>query len=297
MTRNNDQQSLLLSAEHIETLLTSTTAASLQIEVQPCVTSTNTLLKEAAREGAPHGKVLIALEQTAGKGRLGRSFYSPSRTGLYISLLLRPQLPPEKATLLTTVAAVAVARAMEEVTGESVGIKWVNDVYRNGRKLCGILTEASVSTVATASADPALDFAIVGIGINLITPPGGFPEAIRDIAGALYETETDCPADLRPRLTAALLNHFMEYYKKLPETTFLEEYRKRSFLLGQDIYVLGALDATGGHLENARLAHAEAIDDELRLVVTYPDGTREVLSSGEVSVRIYENTNQKNRFV
>lgn len=254
-------------------------ASGLRFDIRPVVTSTNTLLKEEARAGEPSGKVMIALEQTAGKGRLGRSFHSPQGSGLYLSLLLRPNLPPEQATRLTTVAAVAVSQAIEELTGQPVDIKWVNDVYRNGRKLCGILTEAGTK------GDGTLDFAVVGIGVNLTEPEGGFPENIRQIAGALYENESDMPAGLHARLTASILNHFMYYYEQLPDTAYLEEYRSRSYLMGQDIYVIEALTSEGKPVSEPRLAKALAIDDDLRLVVEYPDGHREALSTGEVSVR------------
>lgn len=266
------------TANNIHPLLTGT-AAGLRLDIRPLVTSTNTLLKEEARAGESAGKVLIALEQTAGKGRLGRSFYSPKSSGLYISLLLRPDLTPDRATLLTTAAAVAVAQAIEEITDEPVDIKWVNDVYRNGRKLCGILTEAGLTP------DGRLDFAVVGIGINLTEPEGGFPENIKSIAGALYRSPDDCPPCIHARLAAAILNHFMVYYEQLPATAFLPEYRKRSFLLGQDIYVIEALTPEGQPISEPRLARALAIDEELRLVVTYPDGSQEALATGEVSVR------------
>ena len=261
-------------------------AAGLPLDIRPVVTSTNTLLKEEARSSEASCKVMIALEQTAGKGRLGRSFHSPQGSGLYLSILLRPDLPPDQATRLTTVAAVAVAQAMEELTGEPVDLKWVNDVYRRGRKLCGILTEAGLTP------DGRLDFAVVGIGINLTEPEGGFPESIRHIAGALYAQEADMPAALHARLAASILNHFMYYYDQLPATSYLEEYRKRSYLLGQDIYVIEALTTDGTPLSEPKSARALAIDDDLRLVVEYPDGRREALSTGEVSVRAAETYEQ-----
>ncbi len=278
-------------------------AARLQVEIRPEVTSTNTVLKEEARLGAPDGKVLIALRQSAGKGRMGRSFYSPQDTGLYMSLLLRPKLTLAHSTLLTTVAAVAVAQAVDDVLGiappkpepksESFGtdspqmehsgqaaIKWVNDVYFHGKKICGILTEAAADFESGT-----LEYAVVGIGINLTDPTDGFPEEIRHVAGSLYGRQP-APKGIRPALAAAVLNYFMRYYERLPETAFLTEYRRRSFLLGQDIYVLGGLLPDGSHQSAPRLAHADRIDEQLRLVVTYQDGTTEALSSGEVSTRL-----------
>jgi len=190
-------------------------AARLQVEIRPEVTSTNTVLKEEARLGAPDGKVLIALRQSAGKGRMGRSFYSPQDTGLYMSLLLRPKLTLAHSTLLTTVAAVAVAQAVDDVLGiappkpdpkpESFGadspqmehsdqaaIKWVNDVYFHGKKICGILTEAAADFESGT-----LEYAVVGIGINLTDPANGFPEEIRHVAGSLYGRQP-APKGIRP---------------------------------------------------------------------------------------------------
>ena len=116
----------------------------LQLHVFPVVDSTNILLRRKAKEGVPEGCVVIAGEQTKGKGRLGRSFYSPSDTGVYLSLLLRPEnILPEQAVHITTIAAVAACEAIERVSGRKAGIKWVNDIYMDGKKVSGILTEAS----------------------------------------------------------------------------------------------------------------------------------------------------------
>ena len=148
------------------------------LQVQTEVTSTNTLLKAQAEQGAPEGTVLIAESQTAGKGRLGRHFTSPPGTGIYFSLLLRPHCTAEKSLFITTTAAVAVCEAIEQVTGLNPQIKWVNDVYLNEKKVCGILTEASVDFE-----NGGLNWAVLGIGINIAVPEEGFPEEIRSIAG------------------------------------------------------------------------------------------------------------------
>ena len=149
------------------------------LQVQTEVTSTNTLLKAQAEQGAPEGTVLIAESQTAGKGRLGRHFTSPPGTGIYFSLLLRPHCTAEKSLFITTTAAVAVCEAIEQVTGLNPQIKWVNDIYLNEKKVCGILTEASVDFE-----NGGLNWAVLGIGINIAVPKEGFPEEIRSIAGA-----------------------------------------------------------------------------------------------------------------
>ena len=145
----------------------------LDISVFSSVTSTNTILKEMAEQGAKEGTVIIAEEQTAGRGRTGKQFYSPKGTGIYISILLRPDIPAEESLFLTTSAAVATARAIEDVSDKRALIKWVNDIYLEDKKACGILTEGAFN-VETGK----LDYAIVGIGINVCIPDGGFPDNI-----------------------------------------------------------------------------------------------------------------------
>ncbi len=138
------------------------------IDVRESVTSTNTVLKELAEHGGREGMVVIAQRQTMGKGRLGRSFYSPQGGGLYMSVLLRPRFSAEEALSITTAAAVAVARAIDDVTGERAMIKWVNDVYFHGRKVCGILTEASVDFE-----NSGLHYAV--LGSRRAASPGRWP--------------------------------------------------------------------------------------------------------------------------
>ena len=178
------------------------------LQVQTEVTSTNTLLKAQAEQGAPEGTVLIAESQTAGKGRLGRHFTSPPGTGIYFSLLLRPHCTAEKSLFITTTAAVAVCEAIEQVTGLNPQIKWVNDVYLNEKKVCGILTEASVDFE-----NGGLNWAVLGIGINIAVPEEGFPEEIRSIAGAIFDGP--CPVEMRSRISAAVISRFFALYKNL----------------------------------------------------------------------------------
>jgi BirA family biotin operon repressor/biotin-[acetyl-CoA-carboxylase] ligase len=137
--------------------------------------------------------------QSAGRGRLGRSFYSPGDTGLYMSILLRPALQPENAVLITCAAAVAVSNAIREVCGEEVQIKWVNDLFLHQKKVCGILTEASFSAQTNG-----LDYAVCGIGVNVYPPENGFPEELASIAGAVCSAPEE---GLRDRLAAAILRH------------------------------------------------------------------------------------------
>jgi BirA family transcriptional regulator, biotin operon repressor / biotin---[acetyl-CoA-carboxylase] ligase len=244
-------------------------AAGFNLEVRQTVTSTNTLAKEMAAQSAPEGTVLIALEQTEGRGRMGRTFYSPASSGIYFSIILRPILKLEDSLLITTAAAVAVSKAMEEVIGVAPGIKWVNDIYLGDKKVCGILTEASLNFESGS-----LEYAIVGIGINTWTKD--FPEELRPVAGALLnEKPSDSP--ITSLLVAEILNQLAQCMNTLTDRKYLEEYRRRSFLIGKDILVLKGKDT-----QNAK---AIDIDDKARLVVEYEDGSVEALNSGEVSVR------------
>lgn len=244
-------------------------ALPLRVEVTDSVPSTNTVLKERAAAGAAEGAVLVAREQTAGKGRQGRPFYSAPGTGCYFSLLLRPQYTLEDAAMITTAAATAAAEAIEAVSGKAAEIKWVNDVFVAGKKVCGILTEASVDMEGGG-----LEYAVLGVGINLREPAGGFPEEIRGIAGALNVTD----ADGATRLIGDCLSRFWAYYTRLPQRLYLDGYRARSMVLGRDVTVLSGA--------GERTARALAIDDACGLRVRYEDGMEETLYSGEVRVKM-----------
>ncbi|WP_339256804.1 biotin--[acetyl-CoA-carboxylase] ligase [Paenibacillus sp. FSL P2-0136] len=243
---------------------------TLRLEVFKSVASTNELVKALASGGEAEGKVILSEEQTAGRGRKGRPFFSPAGTGIYMSILLRPRLSAADATLLTTSAAVAVALAIESVSGLSTQIKWVNDVFMNGKKVCGILTEASLSLE-----NEWLDYAVLGIGINVALPAAGFPAGLSEIATSIYQAGNP-EGDLRNRLTAEVLNRFMGYYEQLKERLFLPEYRQRMMSLGETVMVVKE------HQEQA--ATAVDIDNDCRLKVRYPNGGEEYLSSGEVRI-------------
>jgi len=240
------------------------------IEVYRTVTSTNSILRQKAEVGAGEGTVVVASEQTAGRGRLGRSFFSPADTGLYISVLLRPALPAERSTLITTAAAVAVCDAIEAVSNARPGIKWVNDVFIDGRKVCGILTEASFHMESGR-----LEYAVLGVGINVYEPENGFPDDIRDIAGSLFPKRIP---DARNRLAAEFLRRFMGIYENLDTAAFVDEYRRHSLAIGRQVTVISA--------RGSRPAEAIDVDEECRLIVRYRDGQTDVLSSGEISIKL-----------
>jgi len=259
----------ILSAESITPYLRGE-ASNFNLEVRQSVTSTNIIAKELATQGAKAGTVIIAREQTAGRGRMGRSFYSPTDSGIYLSIILRPVINLEDSLLITTAVAVAVAKAIETTAQVKADIKWVNDIYVSDKKVCGILTEAAMNFE-----NGSLEYAVVGIGINIETKD--FPSEIKDIAGSIF---TDKPKNnpVSSILTAAVLSNIAECMNSLTDKKYIEEYRSRSFLIGKDIYVIKGSKTTP--------AKAIAIDEKARLIVEYEDNTQETLNSGEVSIRI-----------
>ncbi len=229
------------------------------IEQYDTVTSTNDLLKEKARAGAPAGTVIVAARQTAGRGRMGRSFLSEDG-GLYMSVLLRPEGAAVDALQITAHAAVAVALAVEKHTGKPAAIKWVNDIYQGGKKVCGILAEGQASA-------GGMDFVVLGIGVNLKEPDGGFPKELRDIAGALA-TEVDKEAFL------------CDILANLAKEPVYAEYAKRDMLFGKTVTVY-----RGGEAVCHAVANGITADFGLRICT---ERGEEVLRTGEVTVRIQE---------
>lgn len=245
--------------------------SDIAIDIIPTLNSTNEKVREKAIAGASEGYTVIALKQTNGKGRCGRSFYSPSDTGLYMSLLLRPyQYAVHQAAQLTTIAAIAACEAIEKVSGETAEIKWVNDVYVEGKKVSGILTEASI-----ALENGFLEYAILGIGINVSPPKDGFPHNLNNVAGTVFHKPQ---SDGKNKLAAGFLNSFMTYYSTAQSQNLVGNYRKRSFVIGRKIQVVS--------VDGCKLATALGIDDNYCLVVEYEDGKIEHLFSGEISVKV-----------
>lgn len=243
-----------------------------RLEYYETLPSTNTALKEKALNGEKEGLVIIAGNQTAGRGRFNRKFYSPSVSGIYMSILLRPKTSGFDTTLLTTAAAVSVAKSAENLSGKKTQIKWVNDVLIEGKKICGILTEGAINP---KTATP--DYIVLGIGVNAFTPENGFDKEIENIATSVFSTPDP---DLKARLTAEIINTFFDIYKDLESKNFLDEYKSRSAVIGKEINVI----------KNSTVVSAKAldIDDKCRLLVEYGDKTREFLQSGEISIKIKE---------
>lgn len=235
-----------------------------ELEVLPVTSSTNDVAKVRAAGGATDFAV-IADRQTAGKGRLRRAFFSPGKAGVYLSAVIRPELSVGDCGLITAYAAVATARAIEELSGADVKIKWVNDLYIDGRKICGILTEGSVGMEGGS-----LDYAVVGIGVNALAVE--FPAELESVATSV-EAETGKAVD-RCELAARILDNLASLESNVRSRSFMDEYRRRSCVTGRTVTVNGEYDAT-----------AVGIDDDCALLLDVGGETIK-FSAGEVSLKL-----------
>ncbi len=235
------------------------------------IDSTNTKAKELGAKGAPHGTVLIADQQTGGRGRLGRSFHSPPGSGIYLSVILRPQCHASELMHLTCATGTAMCDAVEAACGIRPGIKWTNDLVLEKKKLGGILTELSLNSTGN------VNFAVVGIGINCTQQPSDFPEDIRAIATSL-KMAAAIPID-RSRVIGAMLVSLEKMSQILftQKAQIMAQYRSDCITVGQEISVIAG--------ENVRYGTALSVDEEGALVVQFSDGHTEAVSSGEVSIR------------
>jgi BirA family biotin operon repressor/biotin-[acetyl-CoA-carboxylase] ligase len=261
-----------LNAQHIRSLLPDGITLGGKLHCLDRVGSTNVFLKELAEEGAPHGTVVMANEQTTGKGSKGRRFESAADAGLYFSLLLRPNCDLADTVALTPWTAVAVAGAISACCGARPDIKWVNDLLLNGRKLCGILTELSIKP------DGALDYAIIGIGINLTQTRADFA------ALELGEIATSLAAEgfagvSRNALAAALITALDRMAAQFPreKESWLERYRSGCISTGRAVRVIRG--------DQSRAAQSLTVEDDFSLRVRYEDGTEESVNAGDVSIR------------
>ncbi len=235
--------------------------------------STNDEMKNLAKENAKEGTVVITDHQLEGRGRLGKQFFSPKGCGVYFSLLLRPSFSAEHAVFITVAAAVAVRRAVKKLFGTQTQIKWVNDLYFCGKKFCGILTEAAVSKDSNK-----LDYAILGIGLNLTTPENGYPEEFAFKTTNISSFVPQYRTDTTDLLVAEILKNFYDLYLNLEEKAYLKEYKDASCVIGKKIEIL-----TGAH---TGYAFAEDIDENANLIVRTKDGRCISLSSGDVSIHL-----------
>ena len=242
-----------------------------KIQFFDTITSTNDVLKQLALQGAPEGTTLVADCQTGGRGRMGRTFLSPSGVGIYLSVLLRPPCKPTELMHLTCASATAACSAIEQTSGFRPGVKWTNDIVYNKRKLAGILTELGLNQDGTTA------YAIIGIGFNCNQQLRDFPPAIQDVAGSLKMVtgkETD-----RALLAAKMIEALYQMNRELlsDRAGILARYRQDCITLGQEISLVRG--------DEIRHGKALDVDENGALVVRYEDGTIEAVNSGEVSVR------------
>ncbi len=241
----------------------------LNIDIFDKLDSTNNYLKKLSSQGEIEDTLVIAHSQTSGRGRMGRTFYSPDGTGIYFSLLLHPNFSAEKSLFLTVMAALSVAETVMKYNSNDVKIKWVNDIYIDGKKVCGILTEGAVNN------NKKLDYAVVGIGINVLAPENGFPDDIKDIATAIFPGNTE--EYIREKIVADVVNRFLSMYNG-NDKDYIKRYKEYSYLTGKEINIISG--------DNTRPATVIDITDDCHLLVKNENDEIEEISSGDVSVRI-----------
>lgn len=235
-----------------------------EITVFQCTDSTSTQAKKALSDGLASNAVFASVEQTNGRGRFGKSFYSPKSTGLYFSIVLHPNAPLQDSVAITAAAAVAVCEVIESATKKHPQIKWVNDIFISDKKVCGILTEA-ISDFESGRVQSV----VVGIGINLTTE--SFPEELRDIAASVGESLD------KNRFIAETFNRLKAYCENIENKQFMQKYRDRSYVLGKCI--------TFNRNGRDYVATAKAILDDGALLVVTDDNEEILLQSGEISIK------------
>ncbi len=260
----------LLHADDLMARLGETRVIGRQIQVFDKTTSTNDVIERLARDGVPEGAVVFAESQTQGRGRLGRTWLSPGRKGLWFSVLLRPKLRPQAATQLTVVSATALRRAIQEQTGLEAAIKWPNDILIRGRKVAGILTELNAEL-------DRVKYLILGIGVDVSLTAGDFPAELRRVATSL-EAEAGRPID-RADLATAILRELDHDYARLGQGRFAavaEEWAAHCGTLGQ-----GVIIRTG---ERQIRGRAESLDETGALLLRTEHGHLERIIGGDVSL-------------
>lgn len=244
-------------------------------KIYKTVESTNIIARDMAINGAESGTVVLAEEQTNGYGRNGKSFFSPYGTGIYMSIILN--LKKEKklfnSSFITTAAAMAVSKSIEEVSNENTQIKWVNDVFINEKKVCGILTEGAFSFE-----DGRLDYAVIGIGVNVNFPKNGFPKELDNIAASinLKNDTINTQSDMRNILIAKILENLYDYY--FNDVVFYEEYKKRSFLIGKNVSI--------NINDKEHIVRVLDIDETFALIIEFQNGKIDRLISGSVNYKL-----------
>ena len=231
-------------------------------------TSSNDYCKNLAKS-TNEDTLVIALSQTSGKGRLGRNFFSPKDSGIYLSFLLHPNLTANECTKITTAAAVAAAESIDIISGKKTYIKWVNDIYLDGKKVAGILTEAGFS-----GNQNKVEYAVMGIGVNLFNPIGDFPDDIKDKAGSVFGPLLPS-AQIMVKFIKEFTKRFLDIYAILPDTLYMENYKSRSMLIGKNVsFIKGKEKYTG---------YVLGIDNDAGLILATNKGSL-TLKAGEVSL-------------
>lgn len=232
--------------------------------------STNDDLKELAKNGDKFPVLLCADKQTKGRGRLGNSFFSPEN-GIYMSLLFFPEQFKDESLFITTMAACSVSSAIEKTTDKTTKIKWVNDIYTDNGKVCGILTESSFDAEKNV-----IDYFVLGVGVNLFSPIDGFPDELKGIASSLYE-ENSVYIDIKNKLIAEITNGFLDSLFSFNKEKHINEYKSKMLLLGKEIsYKKNNKELDGIVID---------IDNSLNLIVRNTSGKIDTLSSGEVKIK------------
>ncbi|MCR5107684.1 MAG: biotin--[acetyl-CoA-carboxylase] ligase [Lachnospiraceae bacterium] len=244
------------------------------------IDSTNLFLKNISEE-APDRQVVMADEQTRGRGRLGRSFESPKNKGIYLSYLMRPSSIPEDTALITAWTAVAVCRAVKKICNIEPGIKWVNDLILNNKKFCGILTEMDIDEHGKIRS------LIIGIGVNVNEDTGDLDAALKDKATSLKQ---ELGREINRNVLAfEIIRELDRMYDDWPDEKegYLNEYRRYSIMTGKDVSVTRIAVTDDKDLEayKKRYGRVLGIGDDFSLTVEFDDGSRENLNAGEVSVR------------
>ena len=271
LSQNND----VLSEQQItQELIQQHHPIDWNIQTMESTTSTNDLAKIYANHNSTTPAIFISEEQTAGRGRLGRTFVSPSKTGLYISLCLFPTIALEDLSLITCATAVACIETLEQLTGKSLNIKWVNDLFYQDKKVGGILTE-----VISDFESQQVQSLIVGMGINLIDSPQSFPEELHSIVGSIFSSkkEYDNSSFNRNHFIAQFLEKWTFYYQNLSKRNFIESYKEHSNVISKFVNVFEG--------NQTYSAYAKDIDENGHLIIEKEDNTLHSLSYGEVSIR------------
>ncbi len=273
----------IFNKDTIESYLDDKIKNDIIIKFFDVIDSTNDYLKKNNEDIKATMAVAVANEQTLGRGRKGRKFFSAKNSGIYISMLVRPKIEVKNCLFITIMSSVAALEAINEFLDVDLKIKWVNDLYLDDKKVSGTLTESVLNSEGNGFL-----YVISGTGINVFMPEDGFDNEIENIAGALTKRNTDID-NIRSKISAKFIEKFYNYYKlyfdgefsldnTFDVTDILEKYRNNSYLTGKDIYIIGN--------DEEKTYKVIGINDDGNLIIKGNDEKIITLNAGEVSVRI-----------